>query len=694
MSVTGHEDEFRALFEQEAVMRLGALAEQALELESAHATGHGSQLIVQMFRDAHTLKGGAAVVGFDDVAATMHALETLLEALREGRLRPDAAVVDAVLAAIDAVRGMVSVAMAGGDVADTGRATAAALLAAAEGRAPEPALPAPFEAAAESPPASQSQSADTVAGAHGDDRADAILVPVERLDRLVRLVGESAAAQLRVGRLLGPAGEGSDEYRDLARVLGELQEQAMHTRMVTVATIAEPLRRAVRDLARGAGKQVRWELAGEATELDRHVLEQLRDPLLHIVRNAVDHGLEPPEERRRAGKPAEGHVRIHAMQLGSEVVIAVTDDGRGIDLERVRERAGRPELSDADALALVFRSGVSTAAEVTDVSGRGVGLDAVRATLDSLRGRVDVRSQPGHGTEFRLSVPMTLAVLPCLLVDAGDRRLALPMHAAVAVAEPPEPAQHAEGRPVVWIAGEALPATDLAHVLGITAAPAQGPAIVLSATVGRHAFRVDRLAGQRDVVVKDLGGLVPRLPLLMGASVEPDGTIMLVLDPTGLIERTEGRDLRRATSLTLAAAAAPDADDRPALPAAGGRATVLVVDDALTVRELQRSILARAGYDVLVAADGQDALARLAEHDVDLVLTDVEMPRMDGFELTQEIRARPRTAGVPVVILTSLTDDEHRRRGLEAGADSYLVKASFDEHALLGAVERLLGAGS
>jgi two-component system, chemotaxis family, sensor kinase CheA len=676
MSPTGHEDEFRQLFAREAQGRLGSLADGAMELERQ---GADPELVSQMFRDAHTLKGGAAVVGFPEISEVVHELEQLLDDLRKGRLGAEAGVPDAVLGSVDGLRAMIDAAMAGRPVAEAAGAVRAALAKAGTAPAPAPA-PEPTVVAAPAP------AVAAPAPVRADPR-EAIPVPVDRLDRLVRLVGEAAAAQLRVGRMLTDRLDDEpadvDEYREMAQALGELQEQTMRARMVSVGTIAGPLRRAVRDIAHDRGKQVRWELAGESTELDRHVLEQLREPLVALVRNAADHGIEAPAERADAGKPREGRVRLHARQLGADIVISVGDDGRGIDTARVQEATGG---SEGDALEAIFRPGVSTAETVTEVSGRGVGLDAVRTAVGALRGRIEVRTTAGAGTEFRISVPMTLATLRCLLVRAGGRPYALPMH-STATALPPsaEAPVGVEGRRAVWLGDETIGLTDLTAVLGVPAADGPpGPAVVLTALGARHAFRVDELLGQRDVVLKDLGRLLPRLELLAGASVEPDGSIMLVLDAAGLVGAARG-------TAPLPIAAPPEALEPPPAEPAGGR--VLVVDDALTIRELQRSILERAGYEVATAATGREALARLVEDGADLVLTDVEMPGMDGLALTAAIRDTPALASTPVLILTTRGSEEDRQRGLEAGADVYLVKSAFDERALLTAVRGLLDSG-
>jgi two-component system chemotaxis sensor kinase CheA len=516
------------------------------------------------------------------------------------------------------------------------------------------------------------------------------MVPLERLDDLVRLVSESASAHLRVGRVLherlGLQPAAVPEFNELSRLLNELQEQAMRARMVPLATITDQLQRAARDLARGLGKEVRFEVNGEDTELDRGVLHELADSLLHLVRNAVDHGVETPDEREAAGKPRQAVVRLHAMQLGSEVIIAVSDDGRGIDIEAVRRQAGRrngeaADLSDEDVLQLIFRSGLSTARYVTDISGRGIGLDVVQTSVEAARGRTDVRSEPGRGTEFRVVVPVTLAVQRCLVVAVGRQSFALPLHRVVLVqAADEQDEEAAAGRQVLRIDGVPVPLSDLATTLELTSPPpADGPVVVLSDLDHRHAFRVDRLIGQRDVVIKGLTTLVPRLGVVAGASVDADGAVLVVLDPPGLLERAkrgERRTLAQQQTSPLTAVA---------------RRSILVVDDALTVRELQRSILQRAGFDVDVASDGVEALSLLADHTVDLVLTDIDMPRMDGFELTESIRALTALANLPVVILSSRASDDDKRRGMEVGADAYIVKSAFDEHALLSVVQRLLG---
>jgi two-component system chemotaxis sensor kinase CheA len=759
------EGDFQRLFATEAEGRLDTLVDELLELEKGGAT---PEVVASLFREAHTIKGGAAVVGMPHVARVAHALEDLLEEVRRERRGVDTALIDAVLAGVDAIRTLIPLAVAGQEheqvafdaeqalriavggppVVDDRAAAGAPMPAPATaataapdaavptpaaaapspaasprsapggGRAPDrtastpaaspesvPPLPSDSEAAPPTAPAGEHAAGEGSAEAHRavgsaaghtePARATAtemLQIPVHRIDDLVRLIGEASAATLRLGSALLERLErdpsGLTEYRDLVRSLNQLQELALHARMIPVMSLAPRLRRAVRDLARDTGKEVRFETRGEDAEIDRGVLERLADPLLHLVRNAVDHGVESPDERRLHGKPVEGTIRLHAMQLGSEVVIAVSDDGSGIDVARVREAAGRTDRSaikmdDEAALYLIFRSGLTTATKVTDVSGRGVGLDAVRASLNAVRGRIEVRSDPGIGTEFRIAVPITMATLRCLVITAGGQAYAIPLHSVRAVL-PPQPLAQVGGRAMTMLDGRPVPISSLAAVLG-TGNGAVGPSVVVAGLTRSHAFRVDDLVDQRDVVVKGLGELVPRLPAVAGAGVQPDGSILLVLEAAGLIERA-----RRMDNGDRSQEAAGGGGHEETVPQRA--ASILVVDDALTVRELQRSIFENAGYRVRVAVNGEEALVEISHERPDLVLTDVQMPRMDGFELTEAIRKQPALASLPVIILTSRGSDEDHRRGLDVGADGYIVKSGFDQAALLSAVERLLGA--
>lgn len=717
-------EKVRELFAQEAEVRLTHLGQLLLQLEQ---TGGDETLIRSVFRELHTLKGSSAVAGLADVSRLAHELEEVAEELRAGRQLVTPEVIDTLLAGADRLGTVISRALGESDIAS------------AAGPHGDPAISGPpngsqlaaLDRRSSTQPGDFSDTNQTHAGVETpqlarkaamsdrptratevatspaepllarngfsraapspstSDSGGVVMVPMERLDEMVRLIGESASAHLRVGRMLterfGLDPTLNTEFNELSRSLNDLQDRAMRTRMVPLSTITDKLQRAVRDLSRAQGKKIHWDVRGIDTELDRGVLIQLSDSLLHLVRNAVDHGIEADTLRVASGKRSEGSIRLHAMQLGSEVIIAVTDDGNGIDIQRVREQAVRQGIdtdgmSEEDVLHLIFHPGLSTTALVTDVSGRGVGLDVVRTNVEATRGRVEVSSQPGLGTEFRIIVPITMAVLRCLLVESGGQRFALPFHRVV-LSRRFDPASQtsAEGRSVLWVEDQPVPVSTLADTLGLDSAePTRGPIVVLADTARRHGFQVDRLVGQRDVVLKGLSALLPHLPAVAGASVEPDGSVLIVLDPPGLIQRARQAN-RGKTPPSEAPSAAPFQ-------------RILVVDDALTVRELQRNILERAGFDVRVAVDGTDALSKLAEEPSDLILTDIEMPNMDGFALTEAVRSHPSLANIPVLILSSRSSEADRQKGLDAGADGFIIKSGFDEGSLLAAVNRLIGA--
>lgn len=679
------EPDFKRLFAEEAKGRLERLAQDLLALEER---GHDQDLIASVFREAHNLKGGAAVVGLSDVESVAHTFEDILDELRSGTRTADGTLIDVLLVAVDGLRGIISAAVDGTDVSDRARELVRSLVEASRPAATGHAIETSRQAAAVSEVAP-----NVIPAGAPSDHVDSLRVPLTRLDELSRLAGEASTARLRVGQLLhdglGEDPETIDGFRDLGRAIGALQEEAMRSRMVPLSTIVGTLQRAVRDVARRTGKQVRWDLRGGDTEIDGRILDHLADPLLHLVRNAVDHGVEMPDDRVAAGKTPHASVSLHAMHLGPDVVITVTDDGSGIDLDAVRSVAALSDpaaqhASDEEALDLIFESGLSTSVRPTDVSGRGVGMDVVRTQLESVRGRVEVRSIPGEGTEFRISVPITLSVARSLVVRVGGRGYAVPMRSVVSLIGANEPRVDVSGRPHVWLDGKIVPEYSLATILGVVDADvAPRPSVVLAGLRRLRAFSVDGFDGQREVVVKSLGRLIPRLDLVAGASVEPDGSILLVLDPAGLVNRERREDRFVAD------------DDERADPAhdtvTQRHGSILVVDDALTVRELERSILERAGYEVRTANDGEAALARLVEAPSDLVLTDLEMPNMDGFALVEAIRAHDTLSTIPVVILTTRADDASRRRGLDAGADGYVVKTDFDGASLIAVVERLLG---
>lgn len=475
--------------------------------------------------------------------------------------------------------------------------------------------------------------------------------------------------------------------REARRIAEEMSRGVRELRMRPFADTLVDLPRLARDVAAAAGKLVCLETAGVALQADRVVLAQLREALMHLVRNAVDHGLERPEVRRAAGKPEEGTVRIEAKLVGDRIVVTVADDGAGVDVAKVREKlAARHEIVPDDDRAVVrrlFLGGISTRTEATRISGRGVGLDAVRAAADRVRGTVDVSWSPGHGTTFTIEAPLTLATARAVLARVGQAHVAIPaafVERLMRVA--PGDLATIEGRQTVRTAGEPAVIASLAAVLGpplVDRAP-EGPLsfALVRAGPSRVAFRVDSLIEETEVVVRPIRahGQMP-VPHISGAAMLSSGTIALVLNVTTAVAAALG--------LPIGASYLPTPDAAPTV-----RRRVLVVDDSITTRTLEASVVEAAGYDVMTAVDGADALRILQERGADLVVSDVEMPRMDGIQLCESIRALVRFRELPVILVTALESAEHRARGLEAGADAYIGKSSFDQEALLTTIRDLL----
>ena len=649
--------EFVALFRGEASGRLDEMVRLLLELEAGRG---GADTVDALFREAHSLKGGAAMVELDELCRIAHAVEDVLHDARgEGAL--PASLVEPLLTAADAMRALL-------DGAPAGDTDFLADLATAAG--PAPAEP---EAAAESKPQLTSEPA-------AEQRA--IRVAPEKIDHLLDLVGESLLHRRRLEHAIGTAEGGStrllsDELDLGQRLLGELKEAAVGMRTLPVSAVTGALPRALRDAARKLGKEAELVLTGADTELDRVILESLADPLAHLIRNAVAHGVETREERIRAGKDPVARVELRAVQRGGSVEIVVADDGRGVSRSVVAEA----QRSGSSLTEVLTQPGFSTSDTVTELSGRGVGLDAVRAHVEEFGGTLEVRSEEGRGTEIVFVLPLALALLEVLLVERGGNVYAIPLgHVEEAIVADQPLKLGGERR--IDVRGGSLRLADIADVLEADA-PAlseRAPAVIVEAAGRRGAISCDHLLGEEEVVVKAIGPLLRGIAGYLGAAILGDGRIALIVEPSFLVRPSSAARLRREVETPAPATA----EHRPP--------KLLVVEDSLTVRELQRSILEAAGYRVTTACDGREGLNHLlGDDEIELVLTDVEMPHMSGFELTEAIRASDAHSSTPVVILTSLADDSFRQRGVEAGADAYMMKRDFGQEALLDTVARLVG---
>ncbi len=476
-----------------------------------------------------------------------------------------------------------------------------------------------------------------------------------------------------------------------ARLSRDVQQQLFSIRTVPFGSLSERLYRILRATARELGKRANLEIHGGQTELDRSVLEKLAGPLEHLLRNALDHGIESAEARARAGKPGTGEIALTVRQVGNEIAIEIADDGAGINVEQIKSRAlaqgkiaAGVEPTAAQLIEFIFQPGFTTASRVTQVSGRGIGMDVVRSEIAALGGRVEVSTTPGKGTAFLLYLPLTLAVAQAVLVRAGGRLWALPapMVEQVQQIKAESLVNLYVSRRVEW-QGREYPFHYLPRLLGDTAhnpeSARYNSVLLLRSGQSHAAIHVDEMIGNQEVVVKNIGPQLARVSGIAGATVLGTGEIVLIINPVQLAQRV------------AAPVFEPNADERvsPQVPgfavaaaAQSGPPLVMIVDDSLTVRKITSRLLTRAGFEVITAKDGVDALQVLVDQTPDVILLDIEMPRMDGFEFTKTIKGDPKSANIPIIMITSRTAEKHRNRARELGVDLYLGKP-FQEDELL-----------
>jgi chemotaxis protein histidine kinase CheA len=738
---------FIGKFSAEAEEHLQKLNQGVLRLERGEAD---ADLMADIQRAAHTLKGSAKMLGFKDINQVAHKLEDLLQELKEGRLEASQPICDLIFFALDTMDASRQAIVEGreeevqvdeivGVLEQAAQGDAFVLPRRAAPRAEEEPPP-PAEAAAPPPPP-RPPTAPRASPLVTEDR---IRVSSAKLDKTIRLSGEVIAAQKRaemrhadllrarqlardhwrlLDRYLAEARDGTaaqvresgrdlwdtldhlvKQYRedlaDLGRVVMELQQDTLGLRMLPVSTVFDTFPRAVRDLARERGKEVDLVVEGGETELDKQMLERISDPLMHMLRNAVDHGIETAEERRARDKEPRGTIELNAYPLGGSIIIEVQDDGRGISLDDIRAKALQRGMASEDVLrampdrevqSLIFLSGFSTSKEVSDISGRGVGLDVVRRNIiEELKGDISVETEEGRGTRFILTLPLTLTTLRILFVDLGQYRFGLPVtYVAETTRVRPEEVIRIVDREAIRLRDQIVPIAPLAEVLTLPdheAASAAGEwiyLIVARAADERVAFVVDEVADEEDVLIKPLPQHMKRIGLLAGASIAPDGRVIPILHVPGLIRAV------RVGQPIQAPAVEPGLEDAP---------RILVVDDSLSTREAEKSILEAQGYRVDLARDGLDALRMLDQAPVsadqayyDLLIVDIEMPRMDGLSLTRQLRGDDRYGRTPIVIVSSRDTEQDRQRGLAVGANAYIVKGSFDQQDLTTTVASLLG---
>jgi two-component system chemotaxis sensor kinase CheA len=485
----------------------------------------------------------------------------------------------------------------------------------------------------------------------------------------------------------------SEDRNQMSLVTDELQKDIKKARMLPFHTAVEVMPRMVRDLAQEEGKNVRLEIEGGEVELDKNILEKIKDPLIHLIRNAVDHGIEPPEERKKKGKPLEGVIALRALQQGDSIIVDIEDDGNGIQTELIKEVALKrkfltatqlEKMTEHQVLDIIFQPGFSTSKILTDVSGRGVGMDVVRNNIESLKGIIKVNSTPGEGTVFTVKLPLTMVTLQTLKVQVKEEIFSIPTPAVETTLEiSPEQIFTIEGQEAISYNNRPIPVVRMEEILDFSfdeeSAEGDGkrPAVVLGSAEKQVAFLVNKLLGEDVVVAKALGSHLERVRNISGATILGNGEVSLILNISDLVESAQHKTLKKR------GARLPETQEDK-------KNTVLVIEDSITTRTLEISILESAGYQVVAATDGQDGYSKLVKEEFDVIVTDVQMPNMDGFSFTRKVKSNLKYQHIPVILLTSLESPEEKKQGIEVGADAYIIKSAFDQNSLLDTIKRLL----
>ncbi|WP_369300834.1 hybrid sensor histidine kinase/response regulator [Pseudomonas sp. N2-5-1-1] len=708
-------------------------------------------------RAAHSLKGAARIVGVDAGVSVAHVMEDCLVSAQESRLYLQPEHIDALLQGTDLLMRIATPGNDVGPadieayvalmerLLDPSQPTANIAPPPPAQSAPAPIIEEPPPEPEPAPPVTSEPPRQNKRMTEGGERV--LRVTAERLNSLLDLSSKSLvetqrlkpylASMQRLKRIQSNSAraldtldgqlkaldlnlEAQEALADTRRLLSEAQallaektaeldefgwqagqraqvlyDTALACRMRPFADVLAGQVRMVRDLGRSLGKQVRLEIEGEKTQVDRDVLEKLEAPLTHLLRNAVDHGIEMPEQRMLAGKPAEGLIRLRASHQAGLLVLELSDDGNGVDLERLRgtivdrhlsplETAQR--LSEEELLTFLFLPGFSLRDKVTEVSGRGVGLDAVQHMVRQLRGAVVLEQAAGRGSRFHLEVPLTLSVVRSLVVEVGEEAYAFPLaHIERMCDLAPDDIVQLEGRQHFWHEGRHVGLVAASQLL--QRPPGQSNEETLKVVVIRerdavYGIAVERFIGERTLVVLPLDDRLGKVQDISAGALLDDGSVVLIVDVEDMLRSVD--KLLNTGRLERIARRSQQATEAP-------RKRVLVVDDSLTVRELQRKLLLNRGYEVAVAVDGMDGWNALRSEDFDLLITDIDMPRMDGIELVTLLRRDSRLQSLPVMVVSYKDREEDRRRGLDAGADYYLAKASFHDDALLDAVMELIG---
>lgn len=732
-----------ATFKVEAQEHLKAISLGLIELEKTPSAEEQLRIVEEVFREAHSLKGAARSVNISDMESVCQAMENVLAGLKQSEITPSRELFDLCQQAVDRLELSLS-------SLEKGQAPEEALkagelieqMAQALKAPPDPTRQAAPDRAKEQvkEPRPASSPARTTLGETVRIHAaklNSVLLQAEEL-LSVKLAVARHAAELREAhalfaswkrqwdkvqpalqaperseRSLGFVSQVGDFYQSFEGRLGALTRSVEHEHrslvgmvdnllgemkqlmMLPFSSLLEVFPKLVRDLCRDQGKEADLLISGGEIEADRRILEEIKDPLVHLVRNCIDHGIEKPPLRRQSGKSPAGKITIAVSQItGGKVEVLVSDDGAGIDAESVKSSALKAGvlprekaegLDEPEKVSLIFQSGVSTSAMITDISGRGLGLAIVQEKAEKLGGAVSVQALPGSGTTFRMILPLTIATFRGIVIRVGEQLFVIPTaHVERVMRMAAREVKTVENREVIRVSGQAVSLVRLGAVLGISGKqPATESAdilhlILLGSAEKRMAFQADEILNEQEVLVKALGRQLSRLRNISGATVLASGRVVPILSVSGLIKSV----VRAGDFSPASVESGEETEER--------RRKVLIAEDSITSRALLKNILESAGFDVKATVDGVDALTALKTEAFDLVVSDVDMPRMNGFDLTAKIRADGKLSALPVVLVTALGSREHRERGVEVGANAYIVKSNFDQGNLLETIRRLI----
>lgn len=727
--------DLQQLFEAESAEHLARLDDDLLRLEQ---TPGDQALLEEAFRESHSLKGAARMLGLSRIEGATHGLESLLNAARKGESPLTQAGIETMNGVLAELRRLVHEALADASPDTTAQSIPAQAIPAEAPPPPDPPLPPPPLPPPSPPPppkvppwmasdpetTSPSASPQPAEPPPAELHLETVRVETRRLDELLTQAGELTVIKGRVlhrraqmdellerwiamsrtgtngqdyearqefGRLLKRARDDLvDDGMRLAATAGLIEERVHGMRLLPLSTLFGLFPRMVRDLAKPLGKEVELTLEGGDISVDKRVLEEMKDPLMHLLRNAVDHGLETPAERQLLGKSRAGHLRLVASRAGSAgVTLTVADDGRGLNLDRIRQEAARRHLFDEATLAamsgaqlqqLILTPGFSTSGFVTELSGRGVGLDVVRVNIERMKGAIHLNSQPGKGLAILLQLPLSLATARLLLARAGGWLCGFPVeYVQIAFSVRRDELFTLEGHAAVKLKDASIIVMRLADLLDqpTTDEPELYSCVVLQFGEQRLGVLVEDLPGEEEVVPRPLGEPLRRVRNVASLAVLPSGNLCVVLNIADLMRSAPKAGTQRHAETAKAS---------PSLR----RQSILLVEDSALIRAMEKRILEEGGYEVTTAVDGIDALNKLGSRSFAAVVSDILMPNLDGLGLTSRIRSQSRYQDLPVILVTTLASDDDKRRGLEVGANAYIPKPAFDQRLLLDTLRRLV----